>query len=232
MPTFSLADGPSGPPHDERIANMDHEQRSKAANAQDPKQAGKIIRSLKQLEDEYFLAAGPLSERMMAVAVQAIKKATPEPFKVVEADVTASINIAEWRSNRGPGQDFSLTLAEIGAEEDREYCWLTAATAVGPTRLGLEFACRPGLREAFQAVTKDEKKLADIWKAGFLLDQNDSRLFLPIVIPPEKLAQGFEQNSLDAVMVPVTKAVELAIAAKPHLDALAAQIRDAAKVSK
>ena len=52
---------------------MDHEQRTKAANEQDPKQAGKIIRSLKQLEDDYHLAAGPLSERMMAAAVQATK---------------------------------------------------------------------------------------------------------------------------------------------------------------
>ena len=211
---------------------MDHEQRTKAANEQDPKQAGKIIRSLKQLELDYYLAAGPLSERMMAAAVQAIKKATPEPFKVLEADVTASITTADWKATRGVGQDFSLTLAEIGADDEREFCWLTAATAVGPTRLGLEFACRPGLRDAFQAITKDEKKLAEIWKAGILLDETDARLFLPIVIAPEKLAQAFEQNSLEAVMAPVTKAVELAIAAKPHLDALAAEIRTAAKVTK
>lgn len=70
---------------------MDHEQRTKVANEQDSKLAGKIVRSLKQLEDEYYLAAGPLSERMMAAAVQAIKKAVPEPFRVVEADVRASI---------------------------------------------------------------------------------------------------------------------------------------------
>lgn len=211
---------------------MDHEQRTKAANEQDPKQAGKIIRSLKQLEDDYHLAAGPLSERMMAAAVQAIKKATPEPFKVVESEITASIVLPDWRATRGPGQDLSLTLVEIGADDAREFCWLTAVTAVGPTRLGLEFACRPGLREAMQAITKEEKKLAEIWKAGFLLDETDARLFLPIVIAPEKLAQAFEQNSLDAVMAPVTKAVELAIAAKPQLDALAAQIRAAAKVTK
>ncbi len=187
---------------------MDHEQRAKVANEQDSKLAGKIVRSLKQLEDEYYLAAGPLSERMMAAAVQAIKKAVPEPFKVVEADVTASIVESGWRATRGVGQDFSLTLTEIGADEEREFCWLTAATAVGPTRLGLEFSCRPGLRDAMQAITKDEKKLADIWKSGFLLDETDARLFLPIVIPPEKLAQAFEQNTLDATMAPVAKAVE------------------------
>lgn len=207
---------------------MDHEQRTKAANEQDPKLAGKIVRSLKQLEDDYFLAAGPLSERMMAAAVQAIQKAVPEPFKVVESDVTASIVVPEWRATRGVGQDFSFTLTEIGADGEREFCWLTAAAAVGPTRLGLELACRPGLREAFQGIAGDEKKMAGIWKAGFLLDQNDARLFIPIVIP--KLAEAFEQNDLTIAMAPVTKAVEQAIAAMPELDKFVEAVRTAAKV--
>ena len=137
---------------------------------------------------------------------------------------------SSWRATRGVGQDFSLTLAEIGADEEREFCWLTAATAVGPTRLGLEFACRPGLREAMQAITRDEKKLAEIWKAGFLLDETDARLFIPITLP--KLAEAFEQGDLSIAMAPVTKAVEQAIAAKVELDKIVEAIRTAAKVTK
>lgn len=209
---------------------MDHEQRTKAASEQDPKLAGKIVRSLKQLEDEYFLAAGHLSEKMMASVVQAIKKAVPEPFKVVESDISAAIHVVGWRATRGVGQDFTLELGELCADEDREYCWLTAATAVGPTRLGLEFTCRPGLREAATKIIRDDKLMGPVWKAGFVRDETDARLFIPIVIPT--LAAAFEQNDLSSAMAPVTKAVEQAIAAMPELEKIAEAIRAAAKVTK
>jgi len=209
---------------------MDHEQRTKAANEQDPKQAGKIVRNLKQLEDEYFLAAGPLSERMMAAVVQTIKKAVPEPFRVVESDLTASIVVGAWRATRGVGQDFYLTLAEIGADDEREFCWLTAATAAGPTRLGLELACRPGLRDAAQSVFRDDRQMAAIWKAGFVRGETDFRLFIPIVL--SKLIEAFEQNDLSIAMAPVTKAVEQVVAAMPELAKIVEAVRVAAKVTK
>ena len=211
---------------------MDHEQRTKAATEQDSKLAGRIIRSLKQVEDDYYLASVTYSEILMEAAVQAIKKAVPEPFKVVESDISAAIHVAGWRATRGVGQDFSLELAELCVEDDREYTWLTAATAVGPTRFGLELVSRPGLRDAMRAITKEEKNLAELYRAGFLLDETDARLFLSIVIPPEKLAQAFEQKSLDTVMAPVTKAVEQAISAMPGLDKIIEAVRIAAKVTK
>ena len=211
---------------------MDHEQRTQAATKQDSKLAGRIIRSLRQVEDDYYLASITYSEMLMAAAVAALKKAVPEPFKVVESDISAAIYVAGWRATRGVGQDFSLELAELCVEEDREYTWLSAVTAVGPTRLGLELVSRPGLREAMRAITKEEKNLGELWKAGFLLDKTDARLFLPIVIPPEKLAQAFEQNSLNETMALVTKAVEQAISAMPELDKIIEAVRIAAKVTK
>lgn len=209
---------------------MDHEQRTKAANEQDPKQAGRIVRSLKQIEDDYHLASAALSERLMQAVVQAIKKAVPEPLKVTESDWTAAINSPDWKATRGVGQDSMLELGELCAGDDREYCWLTAATAVGPTRLGLEFVCRPGLRETSQRIIRDDKQMAEIWKAGFVRDELDTRLFIPIVIP--KLAEAFEQNDLSSAMGPVTKAVKQAVAAKPELDKIVEAIRAAAKVTK
>ena len=155
----------------------------------------------------------------MAAVVQAIKKAVPEPFKVVESDISGAIHVAGWRAKRGVGQDFTLELGELCADEDREYCWLTAATAVGPTRLGLEFTCRPGLREAATKIIRDDKLMGPVWKAGFVRDETDARLFIPIVIPT--LAAAFEQNDLSSAMAPVTKAVEQAIAAMPELEIIA-----------
>lgn len=211
---------------------MDHEQRAKAANEQDPKQAAKIVRSLKQLEDDYYLAAGPLSERMMLAVVQLIKQAVPEPLKVVETDWTANIIAPDWKATRGVGQDFSIMLTEIGAGDEREFCWLTAATATGPTRLGLEFACRSGLRETANKIIGDDKAMGSIWKAGFVRDEQDARLFVPVAVQAELLAQGFEQNDLSKALAPVTQAVEQVIAAKAELDKVAEAIRSAAKVTK
>lgn len=210
----------------------DDETRTKAAQRLDTKLAGRIIRSLKQVEDDYFHASVTFSEMLMQAAVQAIKKAVPEPFKVVESDLSAAIHVAGWKATRGVGQDFMIELDELCAPEDREYCWLTAATATGPTRLGLELVCRPGLREFAMKVIGDDKKVMAAWKACFVRSEDDFRLFIPIVIPPEKLAQAFEQNSLDTAMAPVTKAVEQVIAAMPELDKIVEEIRVAAKVTK
>ena len=209
---------------------MDHEQRTKAATVQDSVQAARIVRSLKQIEDDYHLASGPLSEKMMAAAVAALKKAVPEPFRVVESDWSAAITSPDWRATRGVGQDVAIELSELCAEEGREYCWLTAATATGPTRLGLELVFRPGLRETAQRIICDDKQMASIWKAGFVRDETDARLFTPVVIP--NLAAAFEQNDLSIAMAPVTKAAEQVIAAKAELDRIVVVVRAAAKVTK
>ena len=209
---------------------MDHEQRTQAATEQDPVLAARIVRSLKQIEDDYHLASGPLSEKMMAAAVAALKKAVPEPFRVVESDWSAAITSPDWRATRGVGQDVAIELAELCVDEDREYCWLTAATATGPTRLGLQIVVRPGLRETAERIARHDKQMASIWKAGFVRDETDARLFVPIVIP--NLAAAFEQNDLSIAMAPVTRAVEQVIAAKAEIDKIVEAIRVAAKVTK
>ena len=209
---------------------MDDEQRTIAAQQQDPVRAARIVRSLKQVEDDYHLASGPLSKKMMAAAVAALKKAVPEPFRVVESDWTAAITSPDWKATRGVGQDASIELSELCADEDREYCWLTAATATGPTRLGLELVFRPGLRETAQRIIRDDKQMAAIWKAGFVRDETDARLFIPVVIP--NLAEAFEQNDLDTAMAPVTKAVEQVITASAEVGKIVEAVRVAAKVNK
>lgn len=208
---------------------MDDKQRTEAATQQDPKLAARIVRNLKQIEDDYHLASEVFSEKLMLAAVQVLKKAVTDPFQVVETDWTATIVQYPWRS-RGVGQDFWIELAEVGGDEERDYTWLTAATAVGPTRLALVLMCRRGLQESYSAVTKDEKLLQTIWtKAPIVLDETEGRLFVPIVIPAEKLAQGLEQGDLDPVLTPVTKAWEQVLTAKDELEALVERVRAAAK---
>lgn len=209
---------------------MDHEQRTKATNEQDPKQAERIVRGLKQLETDYHMASVTLSEKLMLSVVQTINQVVPEPFKVVESDWTASITSPNWKATRGVGQDAAIELGELCTVEDQEYCWLTAAAAVGPTRLGFELVFRPGLREAAKTIIGDDKQMGAIWKAGFLRDETDLRLFIPIVLP--KLAEAFAQNDLAVAMAPVRKAVEQVIAAMPELSKIVEAVRVAAKVAK
>ena len=211
---------------------MDHDTRTKAATEQDPKLAARIVRSLKQVEDDNNLASGPLSERLMSAVVQLIKKAVTEPFQVTETDWTAIITLPAWRATRGVGQDFWIELTEIGADEEREYSWLAAATGAGSTLLGLELMFRRGLQETAQTIIADDKQMSAIWKAGFVRSEEDFRLFISIAIQQELLAQGFEQNDLAKALAPVTKAVEQAIAARAELDALIEKVRTAAKLGK
>ena len=209
---------------------MDHEHRLAAVNAHDPVLAARIIRGIAQVEDDYFFASGPLSERMMEEAVQAIAKAATVPWHVVEVDWTAQIVCPEWKMTKGVGTgDAWLELAEICADEDRDFSWISAAVGVGPTQLGLELMFRRGLQDAAQTVIPDDKVVAALAKLGMTRDETATRLFFPVAIPAEMLAQGFEANDLAKALAPVGKAVTKAIAAKAELDKLVEQVRAAGK---
>lgn len=211
---------------------MDHEQRTKAAKAQDPKLAARIVRSIGQIEADFYHAAGPLSERVMREAVQAIGKVATSPWQVIEAGWSAQIVCPEWKMTKGVGTgDMWLELSELSIddEDDDDHSWLAAAVRAGPTQLCMELIFRKGLQDQAQSVIRDDKAMAALWKLGFVRDETEPRLFIPIDIPAEKLAQSFEQNDLTAGMAPVGKAMSLAIAAKAELDKLLEQVRTAAK---
>ena len=195
-------------------------------------QDARVVRDLKKIEDDYHLASVTLSERFMLAAVQAIKKAAHETFQVIENDWTATLADSAWKATRGVTVDATIDLAEVCADEDREYCWLTAATAGGPTRLGLELVFRPGLHETSQKIIRDDKLMAAIWKTGFMRDETDAWLFIPIVVPSLLLAEGLTTNDLDKALAPVTKAVEQVTAAKAEIDKIVELVRTAAKVTR
>lgn len=212
---------------------MDHAQRTKAANQQDPKWAARVVRSIGQIEADFYYASGYLSERLMGEAVQAISKVAKAPWQVVEAGLSAQVVCPEWKMTKGVGTgDMWLELAELVNDEDDEddHSWLAAAVKAGPTQLCIEVMFRRGLQDQAEAVIRDDKALAAIWKLGFLRSESDLRLFIPIVIEAQRLALiGFEQNDLAAALTPIGKAMEQALAAKAELDKLLEQVRAKAK---
>ena len=209
---------------------MDHKQRAKSSQQQDPVLAAQIVRNIAAIERDYHLASGPLSERMMQEAVKTMGKATTAPWMTIDTDLSAILVHPDWRMTRGVGNgDAWIELAEITSVDDREYSWLAAAARAGETQLGLELTFRRGLMDYAEDLLGDAKAVAGLLKQGFVRDAQNERLFLPIDIPAEALAQGFEQNDLAEAVAPVGRAVTQAIASKADLDAVINQVREAAK---
>ena len=209
---------------------MDNDQRMSAARQRDPVLAARIVRAIGDIEKDYHFASGPLSERLMRDVVLTVRKAAPEPWQVIEAGWSALLVAPEWKMIRGVGNgDAWLELAEICTDEDNDYSWIAAAVQAGPTRMGIELVFRRGLTETAQTVISQEKAVEGLLKLGFVREETDWRLFIPIKIPAEALAMGFEQNDLDQAMAPISKAIGLAIAAKAQIDGLIELIRTAAK---
>lgn len=208
---------------------MDKEQAKPAASGDALERAGAIVRNIQQIEADGTLAIGVLSERMMAAAVAAIAKVVASPWQMVEVDWAARIVCPEWKMARGVGTgDAWLELTDIGPEDEEGFSWIGVAVGVAPTQFGLELVFRRGLQDNAEAAVHDDKVVALLLKRGMVRDDSGTRLFFPITIQAELLAQGFEQNDLDRALLPVGKVTEKAIAAKADLDQLIGHVRRAA----
>lgn len=191
--------------------------------------AGAIVRNIQQVEADGELAIGALSERMMRAAVQAIIKVAVSPWQVIEVDWTARIVCPEWKMLRGVGTgDAWLELTDIGPEDEEGFSWIGVAVGVAPTKFGLELVFRPGLQAIAETVIQGDKAVEPLRKLGMVRDDAVNRLFFPVTIQAELLAQGFEQNDLDKAVLPVGKMTEKAIGAKAELDRLVGLVRAAA----
>lgn len=214
-----------------RIEDMDHEHRAKVAKQQDHEWAARVVRTIGQIEADFFHAAGPLSERMVTEGHLAIEKVVKDPWQIIENDWMTQVVCPDWKMTRGVGTgDMWLQISEISADEEgNEHTWIAAATKTGPSFLCVELVFRRGLQEYAEAIIRDDKAVRGLWELGFARDEESLALFVPIHIPAEKLAQAFEQNDLAATVAPFGKAMAQAIAAKPALDTLLEQVRAAGK---
>lgn len=209
---------------------MDAEEKIVAATQVNSERAGQVIRELATLAADYHFASGPVSDRVMAEIVQAFIKAAVEPWTATETNGTAVLMAPEWKMTKGVGGigDAWLELSEISTDEC-EHSWLEAALKAGGTMLCLELMVRPGLRDAAEVVFRDDKAVAGLWKLKWLRDEQEPRMFLPIALEPELVAQAFAQNDFDKALKPVSSAVAAAIACKADLDAVINHVRETAK---
>jgi hypothetical protein len=208
---------------------MDQDQSATVVTFMDWERSAGIIRNIGQLEADASLLIGPLSDRMIGAAIEALGKEVTAPWQIVEGDWLARVVRPEWKMAKGVGTgDAWLELAEIGPEDEEGFSWINVAIGAGLTRLGLELVFRRGLQDLAEAALEDDKLLAPLVKQGMVCSDVAPRLFFPIDIQAELLAQGFEMNDLDKALAPVGQATKKALAAKADLDRLIGAVRSAA----
>ena len=208
---------------------MDNEEKLLVTQSHDPVIAARIIRNIESVERDWHLASDLLSDRMMRDVRDILGKLAPESWKFIVSGWSALIVPPDWKMTRGVGNgDAWLELAEI-CDAEEEYSWIAAAVGIGSTKMGLELQFRNGLEPFGLVLIANDKAVDALLKLGFVRDDAKERLFLPVTVHADLLAKGFEENDLDKALAPVGKAIELAIAAKPDLDKIVEQVREAAK---
>ena len=208
---------------------MDNEEKLLVTQSHDPVIAARIIRNIENVERDWHLASGLLSERLMRDVREMFGKVAPESWKFFLSGWSALIVPPEWKMTKGVGNgDAWLELAEF-CDADEDYSWIAAAVGIGSTKMGLELQFRNGLIPFGQALIANDKAIDVLLKLGFVRDDAKERLFIPVKVNADLLAKGFQENDLDKALAPVVKAIELAIAAKPDLDKIVEQVREAAK---
>jgi hypothetical protein len=209
---------------------MNHEQRAMQASQQDPAAAAAIIKSIAEIERDYRMAEGPLSELMMIGVEAAMRKSAPEPWIVTKTEASALLSFPEWKPTKGLGNgDAWFEISEITDDEGDEQTWVSVAVGAGPSKFGLELMFRRALAAAADAVTREQPQAQKLTKIGFVRDALTQRLFVPIEVDRLRLAKGFQENDLTEALAPVGKAVEAVVKAKSDLDALIEQVRTRAK---
>ena len=209
---------------------MDHDQRIMAVQQQDTELAAKVVADIVELEQNYRLAQGPLSDRFMAEVQASMRLAAPETWEVLPHDWTIILRDPAWKPTRGLGNgDMWLQISEV-SETDAERTWLGVATgAGGNTQLGLELLFRNALQGPAAIVTTQKTHADRLKKMGFRKDEEGGRTFCPIVIDRLRLSKGYSENCLTAALQPVREVVAIVCAAKLDLDALIEAVRTEAK---
>ena len=206
---------------------MDHDQRMTAALQADTALAATIVKAIPELERDFRLAEGALSERFMLEVKASMRKAAPEPWEVGDTNYSVFLRSPQWKPTKGLGHgDAWLEITEISAD-DLNRTWI--GVAVGTSQLGLELVWRAGLAGAAALVLINKPHADALAKIGFNKNQDATRLFIPITIDRMRLSKGYSENDLTEALGPVRKAVEAVVAAKTEIDAVIEAARAKAK---
>ena len=208
----------------------DHDGRNAAVLQADTELAAKIVAGIAELEQNYRLAQGPLSDRFMMEVQSSMRDAAPEAWEVVPHDWTIILREPSWRPMRGLGNgDMWLQISEV-SETEAERTWLgVAVCADGNTKLGLELLFRNALKGPAAVVTTEKTHAERLKRIGFRKDEEGGRLFAPIAIDKMRLSKGFSENDLSEALMPVREVVATVCAAKLDLDALIEAVKSKAK---
>lgn len=133
---------------------------------------------------------------------------------------------------RNPRADFSVRLYErILPDGDGENSWLATFVASGPNGATMAFWIEQSIvtPSAWKKLVKTSDGIvAELRALGFSIDDDDDRrLYVPVVLDREALARAFETDDFDEVMKPVGTAVCNVMEAAPVL----ARLRNAALTS-
>jgi len=195
------------------------------AMAKDPAITSRIIKNMAQIELDYRLADGLLSEWLMRMIILSMKGAAPEPFMVENTAWSAYLSHPDWKPTKRIGRgDVWLEIVEHACDE-QDHTWLAAALGAGPTELNLQLSFREGLAHYFAKLEADQGLAAKLRKKGFEIDVAGKRIYLPIVVKADLLAKALPTDDFEEAMAPVREAVELGIAAKPEIDQLLKLVR-------
>lgn len=204
---------------------MSTAEQSNLAMAKDPAIAARIVKNIAQLEQDYRLADGHLSDWLMRMIMISMKAAAPEPFVVENTAWSAYLSHPDWKPTKRIGRgDAWLEIVEF-ARDELDHTWLAAAVGAGPTELNLELMFRDGLAGYFAKLEGDQGLTSKLRKKGFKIDTSNKRVYLPIVINAELLAKALPTDDFQDAMAPVREATELGIAAKPEIDLLLKLVR-------
>ncbi|MXP29822.1 hypothetical protein GRI58_13490 [Porphyrobacter algicida] len=209
---------------------MDSESKTTLPSELDAGHAARIVENINDLERDYRLAEGPMTEWLLSQIAATMRNALGDGYEVFRTDYTILIMTSDWKPTKRLGRgDAWLELMEL-TEDESGYTWLAAATGSGDTKMVLELMWRPGLIHTGEAIAADKAHAAKLEKIGFQRHEDTGkRWYIPFVIDRMQLAKGFSENDIDAALLPVKKAVEAIAAGKADLDQLIAKVQDTGK---
>lgn len=186
-----------------------------------------VIRNIADIEAAMNHAKNEIGPRIWEQIAQVIQEMSCAEAWVVVSDVA---NEEVWFTHRSwlvadqrkPKADFWIVLDERLAESgEEENSWLATFIANGPNGATMAFWLNQRILGAGawkKLVKTNDALVAELRALGFAVDDDDDRrLYLPVMLDRELLARSFETEDFDVVMEPARIAVANATKAAPLL---------------
>ena len=188
-----------------------------------------IIRNIGDIEAAIThaqLEIGPIIWREAAKTAQVLRAEDwTVSFDVDDDELRLADRTWMAHGARKPKADFSVRLYErILPDGDGENSWLATFLASGPNGATMAFWIEQTIvtPSVWKKIVKTgDAIVAELRGCGFAIyDDDDRRLYIPVVLDREALARAFESDDFDEVMKPVAMAVGNVMAAAPVLTRL------------